>query len=291
MSSLNVGGHLSLGRTPRSTVEWAGENGFNSMQIFASSPAAWKPPVIDERRAADFVLARAQYGINPLVIHAIYLINLASENPALVARSKGSLRAAMKAGAALGATGVVTHIGSHGGRGFEEVAGQVGRALLDVVNAAPDGVQLILENSAGAGGLIGSGLEQLRELLDRAGRHARLSVALDTAHLCGAGWDFQQPGAAPRLVKEVEHTIGLDRLILIHANDSAAPCGSHKDRHANIGKGHIGLEGFRNLLAQAALRRLPWILETPNLEQRIDDLANLRALSIQPLPTGSLHAS
>jgi deoxyribonuclease-4 len=269
-------------------VEWAAENGFGCMQIFASSPGAWKPPVVDLECAHDFALARQQCGVTPLVIHAIYLINMASADPVLVKRSRSSLKSTLQAGAALGAASVVTHIGSHGGRGFAEVREQVAEGLREVLEASPAAVELLLENSAGPGGIIGARLDELGSLIEGCGRPERLKVAIDTAHLCAAGWDFTDERTAPRLVAELEEEIGLDRLALVHANDSAQPVGRRKDRHANIGDGYIGLDGFRHLLAQPALRRVPWILETPNLEQRVEDVAKLRALSVGTIPTGAL---
>jgi deoxyribonuclease-4 len=281
MTPLNIGGHLSLNGNPRATVRSTAEQGFRSMQIFASSPGAWKPPIVDPARARDFVAARRKHGVDPLFIHAIYLINLASPNPVLMQRSRDSLAATLLAGAELGAAGVVTHIGSHGGRGFERVAEQISSILRDILASTPVEVQLLLENSAGAGGIIGSDLLELSDLIARTGSPPRLKVALDTAHLCGAGWSFAEERVAERLVEDTDRHIGLERLALIHANDSARPCGSRKDRHANIGEGHIGLEGFRHLLAQPALRQVPWILETPDLDRRVDDRARLEALSVE----------
>jgi deoxyribonuclease IV len=286
MAHLNIGGHLSLNGKPRVTVEWAAENGFQSMQIFASSPGAWKPPIVDEERDADFVRARAERGVDPLVIHSIYLINLASVNTTLLKRSRASLVATLRAAESLKAGAVVTHLGSHAGRGFAAVADQIAEALGVVLETVPGEVRLALENSAGAGSLIGAQLWELGDLIKRAGAHPRLNVALDTAHLCGAGWDFQLPGAAAELVSQIDTLIGLDRLALVHANDSQTAPGSRRDRHANIGEGAIGLEGFRQLLAQTALRRVPWILETPDLEQRVDDRAKLQALAVDSFPTG-----
>jgi deoxyribonuclease IV len=287
---LNVGGHLPLGRKPRETVRRAADNGFTCMQIFASSPGAWKSPIFDEARVSELVAARRDYGVDPLLIHAIYLINLASAEPALVARAKHSLIDALITGAKLGATGVITHIGSHRGRGYCAVADQIGVALDEVIESSPDAVDLILENSAGTRNIVGSELGELGDLIRRAHSHSRLKVALDTAHLCGRGWDFQKEGEAERLQRELEQTIGIERLAVIHANDSLLPCGSRRDRHANIGTGHVGLDGFRSLLAIEDFRRVPWILETPDLEMRVEDLTKLRALTIQPNSMGVMHA-
>ncbi len=268
MAALNIGGHLSLGRKPADTVRQAAADGFRSMQIFASSPGAWRPPAEDPARLASFIAARREYGVCPLVIHAIYLINLASENGALVRKSIGSLIATLGAGAAMGARGVITHIGSHSGRGFDAVSDQVAAGLREILAEIPPEIHLLLENSAGAGGTLGADLHELGELIEKADRHPQLGVALDTAHLAGAGWDFATPGEATRLVSAVEGHVGLSRLWAVHANDAAVPVGSRKDRHANIGEGSIGLEGFRRLLAEEPLRRVPWIMETPDLGER-----------------------
>jgi deoxyribonuclease-4 len=260
-----IGCHLSLGTKPDASLADAASHGAECVQIFASSPAAWKAPVHDATREALVVRALEANDLHPLFIHAIYLINLASTDRILVRRSRNSLIATLHAAQRLHATGVIAHVGSHMGRGFEEVAARVGAAILHVLDLAPEGVDLVLENSAGAGGLIGSTLEELAEILDHAQRHPALKIALDTAHLCGAGWDFTQNETSPLLVERVRGTVGLDRLVAIHANDSKVPPGSRRDRHSSIGDGYIGTEGFRHLLAQAALREVPWICETPDL--------------------------
>ncbi len=264
-----LGCHLSLGRKPEVSIGEARAQGVECIQIFASSPGAWKPPVVRPEESARSLAARRSQGIDPLFIHAIYLINLASTDHMLRARSRSSLVATLHAGEAMEASGMVTHIGSHGGRGFVAVRDIVAAGLREVLANTEDSIDLVLENSAGAGGTLGSTLEELAALLDATGGHPRLKIALDTAHLCGAGWDFSDPATAVRLVSEVQTLIGLDRLVLLHANDSKTPCGSHRDRHAVIGEGHIGREGFQQLLAQPELRRIPWILETPDLDTRL----------------------
>jgi len=264
-----LGCHLSLGRKPEVSIGEARAQGVECIQIFASSPGAWKPPLVRPEESARYLAARRRQSVDPLFIHAIYLINLASTDDMLRARSQASLVATLQAGGTLEASGVVTHIGSHGGRGFAAVRDIVAAGLREVLANTPDSVDLVLENSAGAGGILGSTLDELAALLDAAGGHPRLKIALDTAHLCGAGWDFPDPATAARLVSEVQSLIGLKRLVLLHANDSKAPCGSHRDRHAVIGQGHIGREGFQHLLAQPELRRIPWILETPDLDTRL----------------------
>jgi deoxyribonuclease-4 len=242
--------------------------------------------LVDELRDALTAQERQTNGIDPLFIHAIYLINMASDDRTLARRSRNSLVLALEAAARLRAHGVVTHIGSHLGRGFGTVAAQVGAGILNVLDLAPEGIDLILENSAGAGGTIGSSLEELAELLRQAKGHPSVKIALDTAHLCAAGWDLTQPGTSALLAESVQATVGFDRLAVIHANDSKLPPGSRRDRHASIGEGYIGIEGFRFLLKESTFRKVPWICETPDLgsaqaEQRFGSVKRLREFRLE----------
>jgi deoxyribonuclease-4 len=281
MATLKIGVHLSLGEHPGLSLLAAHGQGARCLQVFCSSPAAWKPPVLSDRKMAELAEARLELNMDPLVIHAIYLINLASSDPLLAGRSKTSLIAALEAGEQLGATAVITHLGSHAGAGYEQVADQVASGLSEIVETASGDVALALENSAGSGGILGADLGELADLINRAGMHRRLRVVLDTAHLCAAGWDFCDPASARRLVDKIGETFGLDRLVAIHANDSKRPVGSRRDRHANVGEGFIGAEGFTRLLENQALRSVPWILETPDLDTRLPDgdrFASLRRL-------------
>jgi len=275
---MRLGVHLSLGNAPEKALAEARLHGATSVQIFASSPGAWKPPVLRELKVDSFLRGRHEHGISPAFIHAIYLINLASEDQVLIDRSRSSLRAAMEAAAALEVAGVITHLGSHGGRGFEAVAEIVAEGLLDVAESASPGPDLVLENSAGAGGILGSDLSELEGLIARTGHHPRVKIALDTAHLCAAGWDFREAGTAERLVEAVQSSVGLARLAAIHANDSKVPVGSRRDRHACVGEGYIGDAGFNNLLAQPGLTAVPWILETPDLDARLPPAERFRSI-------------
>jgi deoxyribonuclease-4 len=278
MPDLTVGCHLSLGRQPRLSIQEAYDCGARCFQIFASSPAAWKLPQIREDQAAELRSVCSELGTYPVVIHSIYLINIASDNVHFVDNSRSSLIGTLRVAPQLGASTVITHIGSHGGRSFAAVASDVSEQLLRILEDTPSDVTLALENSAGSGGIIGSTLQELSTLLDLAKWHPRLKVVLDTAHLCAAGWDFTISGEASRLVEEIENSIGVDRLLLIHANDSKMPPGSRRDRHAPIGEGYIGSEGFRSLLAQPELASVPWILETPDLESSLEPGLRFRSV-------------
>ncbi len=288
MSFPRIGCHLSLGAKPAVSMEDAAHHGVECMQIFASSPAAWKPPIGDQAREALTVQARESKGIEPLFLHAIYLVNLASGDRNLTLRSQNSLIATLEAAARLRASGVIVHPGSHLGRGFEEVVAEVGKRILEVLAAAPLGVELILENSAGSGGNIGSTLEELAAIVDRADRHLALKIALDTAHLCGAGWDFTRAETSSLLAQRLKDTVGFDRLAAIHANDSKLPPGSRRDRHASVGEGFIGLKGFESLLREPELISVPWICETPDLgsadnDVRFGSVRRLRELRVAVL--------
>jgi deoxyribonuclease IV len=278
MPDLTVGCHLSLGRQPRLSIQEAYDYGARCFQIFASGPAAWRPPQVREDQASELRSVCSELGTYPVVIHSIYLINLASDNAHFVNKSRSSLAGTLEVAPQLGASAVITHIGSHGGRGFDAVASSVGEQLLKILEDTPPEVTLALENSSGAGGIIGSTLGELSWLLELAQHHPRLKVVLDTAHLCAAGWDFTLSGEARRLVEEIENSIGLDRLLLIHANDSKMPPDSRRDRHAPIGEGYIGSEGFRGLLAQPELASVPWILETPDLESSLEAGQRFRSI-------------
>jgi deoxyribonuclease-4 len=280
MPSPNLGAHLSLGTDPQRSLADAHAHGVQCAQIFVSSPGAWRRPVLPTGKVESLRRGREKTGIGPIFVHAVYLINLASDDARIAERSRESLELALKAAGRLGAQGVVTHLGSHGGRGYEAVAEQVARALRSIVDAAPAGVDLVLENSAGAGGILGSQLEELGDLIARAGGDYRLRIALDTAHLCAAGWDFATEHIAARLTERIGATFEPERLALIHANDSRTPCGSHVDRHACVGDGTIGVDGFRRLLEAPALTSVPWILETPDLDARLTAEQRFRSLRI-----------
>jgi deoxyribonuclease-4 len=177
----------------------------------------------------------------------------------------------------MGATGVVVHIGSHRGRGFAEVRTQVIRGLTCVLEGAPPTIALLLENNAGTGGCIGADFDELGAIIADLGHPSNVGVCLDTAHIFAMGYDIRTQDGLERVLAALEESVGLERLALIHANDSKTPLGARRDRHANIGEGEIGLVGFETLFSRPELRGLPFVLETPQLDRRVHDLAALRA--------------
>ena len=225
-------------------------------------------------RSIGAVCKAAENGeFDPIVVHTPYLLNLASADEDLYRRSIQGLGQDIKRGEQLGARYVVTHLGSAQERGKALAMNQVVKALKTVLDQDST-VSVLLENSAGAGNSIGTFFEEIQEIIERVGRNGRLGVCFDSCHGYAAGYDFSSAEKTEALVKEIDQTIGRKKLALLHLNDCASPLGSHLDRHEHIGKGKIGLVGFRNLFNHSFLRRVPMILETPKRSPR-DDLLNL----------------
>lgn len=253
--------------------------GAEAIQIFAGSPRTWRPQIYTEADAARFRAARAASAIRFVVIHTIYLINLATGNEEFYEKSVVSLIGAVTAAEQLGADAIVTHVGSHQGAGFatglERVRAALGRTL-DEVGDSP--VRVLLENTAGAGGTMGVNFEELAAMIASAGGDPRLGICLDTAHLFEAGHDIRTRQGLNETLARLDATAGRDRLVMLHLNDSKTPLGSNRDRHENIGDGELGSDAFAALVNHPALADLPGILEVPGLDGSGPDRANIERL-------------
>ena len=271
------GAHCSGG--VKKALERAAEIGADAVQLFVQSPRAWRFPEHDPADLERFRKRRAELGLGPggVVVHALYLVNLASPDDALYEKSAATMRSTVDAACAIGADAVVFHVGSHLGSGFEAGLERVVPALSSVLERCSDETWLCLENSAGAGGTIGRSLEELAVLVDRLDRHPRLGICLDSCHLWVSGYDVTDPAALDAVVAEVDEGIGLDRLRVLHVNDAAAPLGSHRDRHANLGEGEIG-DGHAVFLSHPAFQDLPAILEVPGPDNHGADAAEVQKL-------------
>ncbi len=275
---MRIGGHVSItGGLPKA-IERQQAIGGNCGQMFFTGPSAWRASVLPDDEVAAFQVAAVASDIAPWIVHAIYLINLASEDERIWQGSIRSLQAYRQLGARAGVLGIVVHTGTHRGAGLEAVLPRVAAGIESVLSALEGGPQLMLEVCAGQGGAIGCTFGELGTIIRALGSDARLGVCLDTCHVLAAGYDVATPDGIQRTLEEFEQEIGLDRLVAIHANDSLHPLGSHRDRHANIGEGFIGDAGFAALLAQPALRRLPWVLEVPGVERSGPNLENITRL-------------
>jgi deoxyribonuclease-4 len=272
-SLYRLGLHVSIAGGIEKSADRARELGCTAMQIFSRNPRGWNPPPLSPASIRIFKEKITEWAIDPVVIHTPYLLNLASEDEVLYRRSVEALREDLERAELLGAGYVVTHLGSPGVEGPVRGRRQVIKALRKVTPTRSS-VILLLENSAGAGRTVGARLEEMGEIIEAAGRDGRIGFCFDTCHAFAAGYDFRSEEMSRALVKEIDRTPGLARLQVLHLNDCQGPLGSHRDRHQHIGKGEIGMLGFRNLLRQGALRKVPMILETPKDEPG-DDRRNL----------------
>jgi deoxyribonuclease IV len=273
-----IGAHCSGG--VKASVEKAVEMGADSLQLFTQSPRAWKPPNPDPETWERFREQREEAGLGAVLCHAIYLINLAAPNDEVYEKSVAAMQSTMQIASGIEADGVVFHVGSHLGAGFDKGLERVLPAIDQILELCNERTWLLMENSAGTGGTIGRSIEELATLYERLDRHPRLGICLDSCHLYASGYDVTDPKAVRALLKEVDGAIGLDRLRALHVNDSKTPLGSNRDRHDNIGDGLMG-EGLGAFLAPPKVQRLPAILEVPGADDRgpnADEIRKTREL-------------
>lgn len=276
---MRIGFHILIGGGLQNTIQAALERRCQTLQIFASAPVQWRTRRSDPAENATFLQARTKHDLQPLFVHAPYLLNLASPDHDLVLKSVKRLVADMHLAHEWQADGVVLHLGS-GGRDTPpaEAIQRVATALQLVRRETEPPTRLILENSAGQGNIVGDTPDELARVVELAGSE-RLGLCLDTAHAFAAGYAVHTPEGLEALLSELDARVGLDLLRLIHANDIRGSLGSNYDRHWHIGKGSIGPDGWRTITGDARLRDLPFIMETPKQHATAleDDLRNLRA--------------
>jgi len=270
-----IGAHLSSSGGIHTAVDRAEAVGAESLQVFTQSPRTWRPTNHDPANLERFRERRAEVGLHGVLCHALYLCNFAAPDDEIYEKSVTALRNTMQIACAIGADAVVIHVGSHLGSGFEHGLERVLPAMEQVLELATDETWLLMENSAGAGGTIGRSIEELATIYQRLGGHPRLGVCLDSCHLYVSGVDVTDAAQLDALLDEVESSIGLDRLRALHVNDSAAPLGSNRDRHANIGEGLLG-EELGVFLGNPRLQGLPAVLETAGPEKRGPDANEVR---------------
>jgi deoxyribonuclease IV len=272
------GAHCSGGI--KKSVDKAEEMGADVVQLFVQSPRTWRFPNHDPADIERFRERRAEAGLGGVLVHALYLVNLATPDRAMYKKSVDTMRSTMDAACAIEADGVVFHVGSHLGSGFAKAKKRVVRALEQVLERCSDTTWLLMENSAGTGGTIGRSLDELAALYDALDGHERLGVCIDSCHWYASGVDVGDQAAFDGALDELDERIGLDRLRALHANDSKAPLGSNRDRHDNIGDGLIG-EKLGVFLAHPRLQGLPAVLEVPGADghgPNADEIRKLREL-------------
>jgi deoxyribonuclease-4 len=257
-----IGAHVSpAGGLPKA-IERGVQRGCQAIQIFNQSPRMWKPTVYRDEDVAAFRQAMADSQIDAVLIHAVYLLNCASEDKDIRAKSLASLTHSLRVGQAIGAGGVVLHPGSAKQGHVGEAITRAGETIAEAL-AESEGCELHLEDTAGAGGTLGRSFDELAELIEAAGAHPRLGVCLDSCHLLASGYDIRTPDGVTRVLRECSRKLGRRAIRSLHLNDSQTPLGSNRDRHANIGTGELGRKGCGAFLSAPSLQQLPCILETP----------------------------
>jgi deoxyribonuclease-4 len=238
----------------------------------------WRPPSIKPADAAAFRAACTEAGLSPIAVHAIYLVNPASENPELRAKTASSLLATLRASEALGASRVITHLGSAKGAARADALERSCAVFAEVLGQYDGPVKLLFETSAGAGDTMGGTFEELGAMIQTLGAPANLGVCIDTAHIFTAGYDLRTVDTLERTLEAFDKEVGLGLLGAVHLNDSKAPLGSNKDRHENLGDGEIGAEALARFVAHPALGNTPLYLEVPGYSKEGPDRPNMERL-------------
>jgi deoxyribonuclease-4 len=272
-----VGIHLGVAKGLLRAGRRARQIGATALQIFSDNPTAWRRRPEPPADAAEFVAYCAQEGIAPVAIHASYLINLAGSTEPFASQSLAGLIYEVQRAPAFGATLVNTHVGSHRGDGTNAGLTRLTANITRVLSETPGGVRLVLENAGGGGDTVGSSLEELAAILEGVSKgNERLAFCLDTAHLWGAGYDLSTEEGAIGVLDRFDALIGLDRLALVHLNDSRSALGSRSDRHEHLGAGQIGVIGLRAILRDQRLAAsTALVMETPGMEDGYD-VVNMR---------------
>jgi deoxyribonuclease-4 len=257
-----IGAHVSPAGGLPNAIARGLERDCSAIQIFNQSPRMWRPSVYPPEDVEAFREAMADSQIDAVLIHAVYLLNCASDDPEIREKSLVSLTHSLRVGKDIGAAGVVLHPGSAKLGDPAEAVARAGETIAEAL-AESDVCPLHLENTAGAGGTLGRSIDELAKLLEAAGAGKRLGVCLDSCHLFASGYDIRSYAGMDALTSEIDEKIGLERVGSLHLNDSQTPFGSNRDRHANLGEGEIGESGCRAFLSTPAFQDLPCVLETP----------------------------
>ena len=274
---MRIGAHVSIAGDLFKSIKKAKDIGASCIQIFSSPPQSWNGPKFSEDILTEFREALKKEEISPVFVHALYLINLASDNLFLRKSSITALKEDLNFASLIGARGVIFHLGSHPlgwtGSKREELMDSFKRVLENV----PGNVSLLIENVAGGGTKFGATFAQLGEMKNNID-DKRLGFCIDTAHAFEAGYDLRTKENVDDTIDLLNQTVGIENVLAIHCNDSKTDLGSHHDRHENIGEGKIGIEGFRALLNHRLMKDKPFILETPGFDDKGPDRKNIEIL-------------
>jgi deoxyribonuclease-4 len=285
MTAMLVGAQVSPAGGPANAVRNGEERGCEAIQFFNQSPRAWRARVYTDEEIAAYRVAFERSRVQATLIHAVYLINCASEDRELRRKSLEALKVALRSGDALGVKGVVLHAGSalksDVSKAVDRAAKVIGEAL-----AESESCPLHLENTAGSGATLGRSFDELAALIDKTGGDERLGICLDSCHLYASGFDVRTPEGLDQVIDECERVVGLERLGSLHVNDSKTALGSNSDRHAPLGEGELGSAGCATFLSEPRFEGLPAIFEGPGVEGKAPakrDVSTLRRLRTRGL--------
>ena len=271
---MRIGLHVSIAGKIYESLERAKALGCNTMQIFSRNPRGWQVTKLDPKDVAEFKKLKAAYDIAPVVVHIPYIINLATPDGKLHKRSIDAYVEDVRRADELGAECFVTHLGSHVGTGEDGGIARFARALNEIIARAKPKTAILLENTAGSGSCLGYRFEHLRRIMDGLDDAKNVGVCLDTAHTFAAGYDIRTKAGLDTTLKDFDNVVGLDRIKVVHFNDSLSPLGSHVDRHQHIGKGKLGLEALSRIINHPKLKNAAFIMETPKTTEK-DDKKNM----------------
>ncbi|HEY2717236.1 MAG TPA: deoxyribonuclease IV [Solirubrobacterales bacterium] len=271
-----VGCHVSTAGGLANAIGRGEERGCEAIQIFHQSPRMWRPTKYGPDDFAEFRERMGSSKVEAVIIHAVYLINCASKDKELRKKSLTSLSHALEIGDGTGAKGVVLHPGAQKGEPHGPSMKRAGKAIAEALKRT-DGCHLLLEQTAGHKGLLGRNFDETAELIELAGGGPRLGLCLDSCHLFVQGYDITDETHLGEVLDEADEKVGVERLGAVHVNDAAAPLGSCRDRHANIGKGEMGKRGLSAFLSEPRFEGLPATLETPGPEKKGTSRAEVTA--------------
>jgi len=273
---MRFGFHISIAGGISKVVERARRRGCETIQLFSRNPRGWAYNPLDKVEVNRFRKELSHTTISPLFVHVPYLPNLASNDRDLYRKSLDALQTDLRRASSLGAPYLIIHVGHRTHLPEDEAINRIAHGINKAFRKVRNSVVLLLENTAGQGTEVGHTFSQLRKIIQGVDEKERMGVCLDTAHAFGAGYDLSTSRGLERTLAEFEKEIGLEKLHLVHLNDTRSPRGGHVDRHWHIGGGNIGLEGFTNIVNHPLLAHLPGIMETP----RKDDVEDLRNMEV-----------
>lgn len=273
---MQIGAHVSAAGGIDKAIDRIVALGGNCLQIFVSSPRGWQKSAITDEQVASFKKKRAEANIGQVYIHGLYLANISTDQVELREKSIDALSYALTVVDRIGAEGVIYHTGSKKNQDQAVAMDSVVSAMQEILQRAPGQSKLIIENSAPQNNKVGVTFDELGEMVNRVASD-RVAICLDTCHAYQAGYDLRTTAKINQTLAKFDASIGLDRLIVIHANDTKPPPAA-LDRHENIGDGALGESGFRALLHHPKLRDIPWILEVPGYDGNGPDAKNIEIL-------------